>query len=91
MKNNETGPVQQEAEEIRKFLRLDNNQTEVPLKQVIQKQICEFRYFFFLFKCISYLWSDANSAFDPLARSNITKKNMNEPLNHYWISSSHNT
>ncbi|CAF0762699.1 unnamed protein product [Adineta steineri] len=41
-------------------------------------------------KMISYLWSDANSAFDPLTRRQCTD-DMDQRLNHYWISSSHNT
>ncbi|UJR35131.1 hypothetical protein I4U23_027902 [Adineta vaga] len=39
---------------------------------------------------MNYLWSDANSAFDPKSRS-ICVDDMDQQLNYYWISSSHNT
>ncbi|CAF4047827.1 unnamed protein product [Rotaria sp. Silwood2] len=71
--NNEIDLVHHESENIREFLRLNNNQREITLKQAID-----------------YLWSEANSAFDPICRTQCNQ-DMNQPLNHYWISSSHNT
>ncbi|CAF1155473.1 unnamed protein product [Adineta ricciae] len=38
----------------------------------------------------NYLWSDANSAFDPVSRTTCID-DLDQPLNRYWISSSHNT
>ncbi|CAF0880334.1 unnamed protein product [Rotaria sp. Silwood1] len=71
--NNEIDSAHHESNKIRQFLRLNNNQTEITLKQ-----------------CIDYLWSEANSAFNPISRTQCNQ-DMNQPLNHYWISSSHNT
>ncbi|CAF1590759.1 unnamed protein product [Adineta ricciae] len=39
---------------------------------------------------INYLWSDENSAFDPVSRTTYID-DVDQPLNRYWISSSHNT
>ena len=89
--NNDHAAIEQESKDVRKFLGITKNHRDIPLRQVWSIDFLSFRYsFYHRFQCISYLWSDANSAFDPTSRSTCYQ-DMDQPLTHYWISSSHNT
>ncbi|CAF3962361.1 unnamed protein product [Rotaria magnacalcarata] len=74
--------------------RINNKDTSL-----VQHELAKIKEYFKLMdnqkditpsECINYLWSDANSVFDPISRT-MCHEDMNQPLNHYWISSSHNT
>lgn len=39
MKNNETGFLQEESDDVREFFRLDQTEREISLKQVIKRKI----------------------------------------------------
>ena len=80
---------------LRRFLRIDDNQNEIPLTQVRTIEGClhhpsRSSLSLCCIQWIDYLWSDVNSAYNPKDREKDAC-DMDKPLNSYWISSSHNT
>jgi hypothetical protein len=78
--NNDLNVAEAEFTKITEFLRLADQQREISLRQVSPFTVSA------VFD-IRLIW---NSAFDPTPRTEIIH-DMDQPLNHHWISSSHNT
>uniref|UniRef100_A0A4W3JJ88 1-phosphatidylinositol 4,5-bisphosphate phosphodiesterase gamma n=1 Tax=Callorhinchus milii TaxID=7868 RepID=A0A4W3JJ88_CALMI len=62
----------------------------VPNMKFLREKFTNLMIFSFPFQFLSFLFSKENSAWDA-GFDQVSLEEMNSPLSHYWISSSHNT